>query len=154
MEGGPPPSAKPYPFIEGTPVVTDNARHALNSLRQQRSPLATNFFSASNMAHIQIRLRTIIKERTGYEIDRQDDMQLLIIMRGIYVDHAQHGRSIPHEVQRLDGLVLREIVPQVATGIAQHIGYLRDASTLPVPLNRGVATSIKGQNTLELFRGL
>jgi hypothetical protein len=39
---------------------------------------------------------------------------------------------------------------QVVTGIEQYLGYVKDASTLPEPLARGVNASSKGERVLEL----
>lgn len=123
------------------------------STHKQASELSQAFFCESNIDYLQRRLQAEIRKRTGYAIDRQSEEQLLIVMRYVYMQSSRNvgGRA---EVQRLNELVLREIVPQVGAGLAQYLGYLRDASTLPTPIPRGQATSLKGTKTTELFKGL
>lgn len=141
-------------FAHQRRAVNELGPELLASVHQCESPLATQFFSAQNIAVIQGRLRQIIYDKTGYTIGRQSDEQLALVMRAMYLWHANHdGADMRAELDRLNSIVLSEVVPMVGTGIAQHIGYIRDASELPVPLDRARNMSIKGNNTLEVFRG-
>lgn len=127
----------------------------LRSVHQCDNDLARAFFSSSNIATIQRDLKKIIFRKTGYTIGKQSDEQIGIVMRAMYVLHARHGTlNVPSEVQRLNAIVLSELVPQVGTGISQYLGYVRDASRLPAPMDRAKNMSIKGRNTLELFKGM
>lgn len=136
-----------------TDVPTGVATGLVRSTHVQESDVSRAFFSTKNMDVLQKELRDSILEQTGYLIDRQSDESLLIIMRYVYM---QSGRNCggSAEVRRLNRLVLREIVPQVASGLMQYLAYLKDASTMAMPLPRGQATSLKGTKTTELFRGL
>ena len=125
------------------------------SMHMQDSPLSSAFFSAPNVDAIQALVRDVIKRRTTYSIDRQSDDSLLAIMRYVYVrDSKNVTPDIRGEVRRLNGLVVAEAAPIVASGMAQHLAYLRDASEIPTPLPRAQQTSIKGSKSTELFRGL
>jgi hypothetical protein len=150
-----------YPFMTRIPdAQTNHIRPALQSMHQCQSPLASLFFSKSNIAHVQVRLREIIQQKTGYTIAPQSENDLSVIMRGIYIEYNTNpplgasSSTLQHEVNRLNELVLKDIVPMVATNMAQYLGYIKDASSLPPPLERGQATSIKGQKTFQLFRSL
>lgn len=135
--------------------MTEFAPSLLQSLHEAPSPLGTAFFSAQNLTEIQNALRSIINQKTGYIIGRQSDDDIIIIMRSIYALRANHERQpVQAEVQRLNSLVLAELVPMVGTGISQYLGYVRDASSIAPPLPRGKNVSIKGSKTAELFRGL
>lgn len=123
------------------------------STHLQATPLSTAFFSSANIERLQSRLRDIIRQKTGYVIDRQSDEQLLIVMRYVFMQSARHEGGA-REVRRLNELVLVEIVPQVGSGLAQYLGYLKDASRMYTPMPRGQATSVKGTKAVELFRGL
>jgi hypothetical protein len=147
--------AKPYGMIQGADgsKINDLSNSIIASLHQCDSPLARAFFSPTNMDLIQTNLRTVIREKTGYVISRQSDEDLALIMRAMYAVHSQHGdQDVAREVRRLNAIVLSECAPMVGTGISQHFGYLRDASTLPVPLDRAQNISIKGRNTFSLFQ--
>ena len=125
------------------------------STRHAGTPLHDAFFGRTNIDRIKMKLRDSIRDQLGYVIDwrSQSDQDLVVVMRYVYV---QHGANVggAAEVRRLNNLVLKEIVPQVASGVLQHLAYLRDASQLPTPLDRGIASSVKGTMTTELFRGL
>lgn len=128
--------------------------YVAESMGQCVSPLSTAFFSRTNINDIQIALRERIRCSTGHMIDRQSDEHLVIIMRAIYAMHAQnpaHAAAVPPEVARLNDLVLRDIVPMVASNLGAYLGYLRDASQMPTPIARGVNTSRRGQDVFSLF---
>lgn len=127
----------------------------LASVHQCDNDLARLFLSSSNIATIQRRLKSIILEKTGYMIGNQSDEQIGIVMRAMYTLHARHGdANVAREVERLNAIVLSELVPMTGTGISQYLGYLRDASALPSPMDRAKNMSVKGRNTLELFKGM
>ena len=143
----------PFPLYAQEPALTDMTA----TLRQRLSTAGTDdvneaFFSQANVDAIQRELRAVIRTRLGYAIDRQPDDQLLIIMRYVYMNESRNTGGA-REVRRLNQLVLREVVPQVASGVMQYLAYLRDASQLPEPIPRAQATSIKGTDTAQLFKG-
>lgn len=141
----------PYPFYAASSSITETSTERWST--SAADDINTQFFGQANVDAIQAQLRDVIKKRLGYVIDRQPDDQLLIIMRYVYMNEARNdgGRA---EVRRLNDLVLKEIAPMVASGVMQYLAYIRDASRLPTPIPRAQATSIKGTNTAELFKGL
>ena len=143
------------PFSLYTPDGTqEDRREAMErSTHLQQTPASRMFFAQANVDTLQKRLQQEIQKRTGMRIDRQSDEQLLIVMRYVFIQSGSNMGSA-NEVARLNELVLAEIVPQVGAGLMQYIDYLRDASTLPTPIPRGQATSIKGLKITELFKGL
>ena len=145
-----------YPLIEQSQEwnAPGNLKESIRaSLHACNTPLFDAFFSNHNIERIQTQLRIIIREKTGYTIDRQDVNQLVIIMRGMFAMHANPNAQDPDaETRRLNAYVLSEIVPMVGTGLSQYLGYLRDASQMHVPLERPKNMSIKGHNTFELFK--
>lgn len=145
---------KPWPLVDGSLRTPESSAVGLvRSTHLQRTPTADMFFSNDNIERLQAGLRDAIRKQMGYVIDRQSDEQLQIVMRYVYMQSGRNEGGFA-EVKRLNDLVLREIVPQVGSGLAQYLAYLRDASTLPTPIARAQATSIKGTKTTELFRGL
>jgi hypothetical protein len=130
---------------------------AIQSIGQCASPLSAAFFSKENLNNLQITLRDRVRCNTGYTIARQSDDTLLVIMRAIYALHAQNPTTptdVTKEVQRINELVLQDIVPMAAGNLASYLGYLRDASALPTPIARGVNTSRKGADVFSLFPSL
>lgn len=146
--------AASYAMIEQpSSRVNDLGDALVSSMHQCNTPLSLSFFSPSNIEEIQRNIRTIIRQKTGYLIDKQSDEQLSIIMRAVYMLSAQHGVPVDTERRRLNALVLSETVPIIGSNISQYLGYLKDASEMAVPLERSKNLSIKGQNTFSLFRG-
>lgn len=127
----------------------------IDSLRVQRTPLNMAFFSRANVDRIQSDLRCVIRKKLGYGISRQSDDQLLIVMRAVYMQDGDQSPSDPRtELQRLNGIVVAQCAPIVASNIKQFLGYLEDASRIPAPLERGINTSIKGSNTAIIDRSI
>lgn len=125
------------------------------SMHLQPSRLSEAFFSAVNVDAIQGRIKDVIKRQTGYAIDRQSDDALLAVMRHVYVrDSVNVAPDVAAEVARLNAHVVKEAAPIVASGLAQFLSYVRDASQIPDPLPRAQQTSIKGTKTASMFRPL
>lgn len=140
-------------FDHGLPAGQAQEEAMQRSTHLQATPLSRRFFSRANVDRLQRAIRHHVRRAMGLLIDRQSDEQLLIVMRYVFMQSARH-HGCDDEIARLNALVLREVVPQVGSGAAQYLAYLRDASTMHVPMARGVATSLKGTKTTQLFRGL
>lgn len=132
----------------------------IDSLRVQRTPLNMAFFSRANVDRIQADIRCVIQRKLGYGISRQSDDQLLIVMRAVYMQDGEAERTVggppdPRaELSRLNGIVVAQCAPIIASNIKQFLGYLEDASRIPAPLERGINTSIKGSNTAIIDRSI
>ena len=50
----------------------------------------------------------------------------------------------------LNRRVLEWVVPEVLSNLKQHLTYIRDASTMPMPLEHGQLMTAKGTRTLEM----
>lgn len=107
------------------------------------------YFSSENIAAIQHGIRYTVFKKSDRVIDDQDERELLVIMRSIYL---QYGKNLPDgilsQVKDLNRRVLDAVIPQIITEMNQYQTYLRDASGLPVPLDRGESTSSKGTKFL------
>lgn len=127
----------------------------IDSLRVQRTPLNMAFFSRANVDRIQADIRCVIQKKLGYGISRQSDDQLLIVMRAVYMQDGDQSPPDPRaELSRLNGIVVAQCAPIIASNIKQFLGYLEDASRIPAPLERGINTSIKGSNTAIIDRSI
>jgi hypothetical protein len=99
--------------------------------------LAQVFFSAENMQIIQNGLRAaVFKHSEGkINIPNQNVDALKIIMRGIYMDYAEHyPKDIKGQVERLNNLVLDYAVPRVYSEAVGYFKYIIQQSTLPTPM--------------------
>ena len=122
------------------------------------------FFSEQNIQQIQNAIRYLVYKFTEKTIDEQSRTELLIIMRSIYLEYLNQPleysedldeatkqlalKQTRDEINRLNNIVVNEIVPKVVSELQQYLDYLRDAST---PYSGTVLdvkptlTSIKGQ---------
>lgn len=144
---------RPFPLADRMVSAGEDPNVGLQrSTHLQPTETSRLFFGKANIDALQRRLQEEIHARTGLTIDRQSDEELMVVMRYVFVQSGSNeGGSA--EVRRLNELVLAEIVPIVGSGVMQYLAYLKDASTLPTPIPRGQATSVKGLKTFEVFKG-
>lgn len=130
----------------------DNKRFASEALvgQVQKNDLSNLFFSATNIDALQDGLRYGVYKQTGQVIGRQSDTELKIVMRSIYFQYARHQNSdVVAQVRVLNGHVLEWVVKEISSNVRQQQKYQVDASTMPVPLEFGENTSVKGFRQLE-----
>lgn len=111
------------------------------------------FFSESNIDALQqgIRYRVFVETNGQYVIGRQSDQELKIVMRSVYYQFSKNQSSnIVGQVRELNAKVLEWTVPEVLSNLKQFEAYRRDASTLPMPMERSPLMTSKGTKTLEI----
>lgn len=112
--------------------------------------LLNTFFSEQNINSLQTSLRVIMKEKYGYSISRQDDTELVLIMRGVYNanDSTVSYSCVKKQVEYLNMRVLEVVIPQLRTNIRHYLGYIRDSTRPYTLLDRPQYTSQRGEFTL------
>lgn len=119
------------------------------------------FFSDENVKNIQNLIRLAIHKEFNYVIDNQSVNELLIVMRAIFLEYSAHPplpkaniteqekqelyKKYTKEVNRLNKIVIDDVVPRVATQLQQYLDYLRDASKINYQQEQPLNVSIKGQ---------
>ena len=109
------------------------------------------FFSQENIDLLQdkIRYTVWIASNKKFIIDRQSDTDLEFIMHSIYL---QYAKNIPHNIKEqiieLNDIVVQDCVPNILSQVEQHIYYLFDASTQPIPLSQPENVSSAGRKAL------
>jgi hypothetical protein len=99
--------------------------------------LAQVYFSAGNIQIIQNGLRAGVYKASQHKfvIPPQNIDTLKIIMRSIYLQHAEHREEdITGQVERLNQLVLDYAIPSVYSSSMSYMKYCQDQSTIVVPL--------------------
>jgi hypothetical protein len=97
------------------------------------------FFSAENIQIIQNAIKANIYKLSNnrYILPNQNIQNLKIIMRGMYLQYAEHlADNIKGQVERLNKLVLDYAVPSLYNEAVSYEKYCRDASTLVTPMAR------------------
>lgn len=116
------------------------------------TPLSVAFFSSSNQQILQngIRAGVYRMSQGKYVIGQQSEDDLKIIMRGIYLQYSRNSPdNITGQIQRLNDLVLNYCVPRVYSEAKGYLTYLKDASTLVIPMSTPINT-VAYDKTLEL----
>lgn len=114
--------------------------------------LSCAFFSSENIQILQNAIRKGVYDRSNgqYIIAPQNCNELKIIMRSIYLEHANNlPCDIKNQIIALNNLVTEFAINQVYKEAVAYIKYKIDASTLATPINTPTNTSPKS-NTLEL----
>lgn len=115
--------------------------------------LSELYFSQCNIEALQqgIRYRIYMETDGRFVIGRQNSNELKIVMRSIYFQHAKHdNRPVVEQVRQLNAYVLAWTVPEVLSNLKQYEQYKKDASTLPMPLERAQLSTTKGTKVLEI----
>lgn len=139
-------------FYEGS-LKENYAAKVLGKI-QEVSPFSCLFFSQKNIDEIQrlIRYNVYIYSSKKHIIGNQDHTELLIVMRSQYLQYANipsDPKDYKNEIEKINGLVVTAILPNIISNIEQYIGYLKDSTTNYIPIDRGVNTSITGEKTLR-----
>ena len=143
---------KDFPMF--TANNNNNDSFKSNALRhiQTQSKLSLVYFSDANIKRVQdmIRYNVWIKSDKQFVIGPQSSVELEIIMRAIYLQHAKNmDCNIAEQVQELDDMVMNYCVPKIINEVIQYNGYLRQIEYLPIPEDRPVNMSSKGTRTLR-----
>ena len=107
----------------------------LNSMKQTETPLNKVFFSDFNIQIVQKSIRQAFKNKTGVSIDYQNAGDLYAIMRVVFINNAGNHYA---------NVVIKTTLPQIQSGVAQYMGYIRDIDTLVVPPTPPANTSTYG----------
>jgi len=118
-----------------------------------RNDISNVFFSPQNIEALQTGIRYYVwKKSCGkFNIDKQNEDELKIVMRSIYLEYAEHrpGRII-EQVKALNEKVLEFCVSKILEEIGMYMFYKKDISILPDPLDRGNFVSSKGEKVNEV----
>ena len=118
----------------------------------ENTPLSLAFFSAENQQILQNGLRAGVYNMSGqrFSIAPQSFQEIKIIMRSIFLQEAQNiPGNVTAQITQLNQLVLNQMIPQVYKEVKGYLIYIRDASTLVVPMSTPVNT-VSSDKTLEL----
>jgi hypothetical protein len=111
--------------------------------------LSNAYFSKQNIQIIQngIRAGVYKKSNQQYTVDNQDCDALKVIMRSVFLQHAANQpQNISDQIEQLNKIVLDYCVFHVYSEAQGYMKYLRDVSTLAVPLAMPIVETQKDKN--------
>ena len=121
------------------------------------TPLSKLYFSLENREEVQTRIRYEIWKisRRRYIIDNQNEIELGIMMRSVFLQHSKNlNCNFKQQIKELNDIVVEAVVPGILTRIKQYIIYIRDKSQPLQPLERPKNTNTTGTKSLRLDRTL
>lgn len=152
---------------DGTDIVSRTVGH---------TPVSALFFSKTNIEALQMGISNSVFNESGgkYNIGKQSESELKIIMRSFYFDSLSKGfpnvmneikkmndramnipvshtrNSVLEQVRALNKTVLDWSVSDILTNIRQFDKYKEDVSKLPVPMDMPRLSTMAGTKSLEL----
>lgn len=120
------------------------------------TPLSKTFFSLNNIQIIQngIRAGVYRMSQNRFNVSEQDDTNLKIIMRSIFLQHATYNinQNISEQINILNNKVFDYCIPNVYNEAIAYMKYKNDVSTLVTPMDRPMYSNVKGDNPNEFKR--
>ena len=133
------------------PTDRQIAREALYSV-QEISVLSATYFSAKNIQIVQNAIRKGVFDRSkgAYLIAPQDDLQLSLVMRSVYLQFCRHSveESITDQIRALNEKVVNYAIDRIFTNVKQYMRFREDISQLPVPMEKPIDPSPQRHKTL------
>lgn len=143
-----------YNYTATAEIPTESTANII-SRNMNCTDVSAIFFSDNNVNLLQTGIyNKILNISAGkYNIGRQSDTDLKIIMRSIYF---QYGKNTPNNIKEqvldLNTRVIDWCVPEILSNIKQSDKYIMDISTMPIPLDRSILPTQKGLRTLEMMK--
>ena len=131
-----------YHLMDQQPVPDDYIYWDIIKTFQERNPLMDFFFSKKNLDHLQYLTIQMVKYQSDgkYNISRQSDPELLVVMRSIYIKTPTNplstGEAFKQDICTLNKNVLDWVVPRILVNVQQYLGYVRDQGNNPLQMRR------------------
>ena len=113
-------------------VTTPSSNEDLVSNTISSNPLSQQFLSSANISIIQQGIINKVKEISNgmYNIGLQNELQLLIIMRSMYLQYGKNQLvNVDVQINELNNLVIDECIRIIIPNIQQHKGFIDDISS-------------------------
>jgi uncharacterized protein DUF5761 len=142
--------AKAYRGTSSGPPVTRKALYSIWDV----SPFSRLFFSKKNIDELQriIRYSVYIKTDKQYIIGPQDETELVIIMRAIFLEYSNNPNcysKFTSEINRLNNLVINQLLKGLISNVLQYVGYLKDVNDPINTIDRPLYSSSSGEKLLR-----
>jgi hypothetical protein len=120
---------------------------------QERNIINELYFSTKNIQQVQNMIRYVVNKHANYIIGNQSEAELIIVMRAMYLQYASNPiitdtkrqkRVIQQEIERLNNIVVNDIVPSIVSNTQQYLSYLEDISKIATPIDRSKNESVTG----------
>jgi hypothetical protein len=139
-----------YELYEGSNKPQNCFQDSVSTI-QELSPLSQSYFSRNNIDKIQQQLidEVRIKSNNEYNIGRQSDLQLQIIMRSIFLSYSKNiNNNIQNQINELNTMVVEDCINKILPEIKQYLYYRKDITQPRQIMAHSVNPSSSGEKTL------
>ena len=147
-------AARPYQmYAEGKSILGDDARRDLVGHQHSSTPLNSVFFSKDNMDTLQSEIQRRVSDLSQgkYDIGRQSDDDLRIVMRSYYLMFGRNDPSnVAGELSELNTRVIQYCAGKIYSEVDFHQFYLKDLEEFAPAIANPVNTQIYGTRYGEL----
>ena len=110
-----------------------------------KTPLNQAYFSPANFQIVQNAIRYKVFQESGETIDPVGADDLFMAMRAIFLQYSRNlPDNIPGQIEELNARVRDWCVPKILAEVSMYKTYMKDISSLPVPLSHPVNQSSAG----------
>lgn len=147
-------TARPYKvYADGTPLFGETNRWDMVGHIHQETPLNTVFFSDANVEKLQDDIRDRVLALSGgkYNIDRQNDDHLKVIMRSYYLQFAKNNpQMVAQELEDLNSRVIGYSAGKIYSEVDFHMFYVKDIEDFAPAIANPMNPHVYGTRTGEL----
>jgi len=136
----------PSAYLSANPNADELRKQLINNEIGSCSDsiLENVFFSNENIEIINKRLIYNVYKITEnkFKIEKQSPEALIIVMRYVFINNAKYlPFNIKEQINELNYLVLKEIVPNIITNITQKVNYISYINERPPLLDLPISTN-------------
>ena len=128
-----------YRALEEEILYSNQRDDALKGILE-RSRLSNIFLSPENTENIQKQIRYGVHQKSGKVISNQSHQEGSTVMRSIYLQEGSVPVTSDQEalevISKLNSSVIDYCINYIVIKLKQNDMYIRDISTLPVPIDR------------------
>jgi hypothetical protein len=121
--------------------------------RHEENALNTVFFSQSNLDHLQQQIHDAVFAMSNgrFDIGRQSDDDLKMIMRSYYLQYAENNpRRVAEELEDLNKRVINFSANRIMVEVEAYQYYRKDILDFPAPIANPIDVKMYGTRTGEL----
>lgn len=153
------PTLKSFPirptglYSQGEPILSQDMRQDLIGHLHKETPLNKLFFSPENVESLQNQIISQVNAMSGgkYNIDRQNEDDLKIIMRSYYLMFGKNNpNNVNAELQDLNSRVVGYSAGKIYSEVDFHMFYLKDIEDFAPPIANPMNPHVFGTRTGEL----
>jgi hypothetical protein len=147
-------AAVPYKmYADGKPILGSDPRGDLVGHIHKATALNTVFFSEANIEKLQsdIRHQVLLMSGGKYNIDRQNDDDLKIVMRSYYLMFGLNDpNQVARELEDLNSRVVGYCAAKIYSEVDFHMFYRKDLEDFAPAIANPMNTQVYGTRTGEL----